>query len=489
MRPTAGLIVIGDEILKGSTMDTNSHFICKKLHQLGVQISSIGDNVDDISDEIRSFSERFDYVFTTGGVGPTHDDKTYIGRSYPYFTGSSRIPSSFVRLWSEDTSHSLCWVYNGIQSKEFQIPVSAELLWSTANGKPSNFPVVRIRNVVTLPGVPRFCEKALVELQDQIFPSHLKPMFSKTIYTSKNEVKIANELSEIASKYDGVVEIGSYPVMTNTFFKTKLIVESESSESGQAVTDAICGFLENTVVHYDEEPWVNCVEKFNSFREREAVKNPGFVAHLDEAVAVLDDVLERYPLDQINLSFNGGKDCTILLHLFRLAVDKKYGPNIGIQGFHILCEDQFPEATQFIIDAARNYNIKVTEYPGPLKTGLEALLKEQPKVIAVLMGSRGTDPHGKYMKSPTEWTDPDWPKVLRVCPVLSWSYKDVWKALRDLCIPYCPLYDMGYTSLGGRSTTMKNPTLKVIDKDGTERYMPAYTLTNGDEERNGRTSN
>ncbi|KAK6017394.1 phosphoadenosine phosphosulfate reductase family protein, partial [Ostertagia ostertagi] len=167
---------------------------------------------------------------------------------------------------------------------------------------------------------------------------------------------------------------------------------------------------------------------------------------------------------------------TLFLHAYlrlRLSscVSRKYGPDVQIQGFHIMVEDQFPEATQFIIDAARNYNIVVTEYPGPLKSGLEALKKEQPNVVAVLMGSRGTDPHGKYMKSPVEWTDPDWPKVLRVCPILAWSYRDVWMTLRELCIPYCPLYDMGYTSLGGRSTTVKNPLLKITGKDGSEKLV------------------
>lgn len=492
MRPTAGLIVIGDEILKGSTIDTNSHFISKKLHELGVQvkkITAIGDNIDDISNEIRSFSEKFDYVFTTGGVGPTHDDKTYIGVARAFNEQLRKCPE-IVSVITQYIPSGPSSEQSGFVDKLSMIPESAELLWSSTvpKGRPSSFPVVRVRNVVTLPGVPRFCERAFVELQGQLFSSSLKPWFSRTIYTSEDEPKFADSLTAIASKYDGIVEIGSYPVLKNSFFKTKLIVESESSESGQAVTDAVHELLRDAIVHYDEVPWMDTIKKFKSFRERESLKNPSFAARMDDAVAIVRKILEEYPLEEVTLSFNGGKDCTVLLHLLRLAVDEKYGPDVEIQGFHIMCEDQFPEATQFIIDAAKRYNIVVKEYPGPLKVGLELLKKEQPNVTAVLMGSRGSDPAGKYMRSPVEWTDEDWPRVLRVCPILSWSYGDVWRMLRGLCIPYCALYDMGYTSLGGRGSTVKNPLLKVVGKDGVERYMPAYTLTNGDAERNGRSS-
>ncbi|CAJ0608271.1 unnamed protein product [Cylicocyclus nassatus] len=430
MRPTAGLIVIGDEILKGSTMDTNSHFICMKLHELGVQvkkISAIGDNVDEISDEIRQFSQRYDYVFTTGGVGPTHDDKTYTGLAKAFndkMRKSSEIVEAIEKYFP---SAGLSKDHSVFVDKLSTIPASAQLLWGTrsSDGKSSNFPVVRLSNVISLPGVPRFCERAFVELKDQLFPSStVKPMYSKTLYTSEDERKFAEKLASLASEYEGVVEIGSYPVMKNSYFKTKLIVESESNEAGDAVVEGISKLLDGTIVHYDSEPWHDTVTKFHDFRERERHGNPDYVTALDEALEVLRKALEQYPLEQITLSFNGGKDCTVLLHLLRVAVDEKYGSDVPIQGFHIMVEDQFPEATQFIIDVAKRYNIVVTEYPGPLKTGLAQLKNEQPEVVAVLMGSRASDPCGKYMKSVVQWTDDDWPRVLRICPILSWSYRD-----------------------------------------------------------------
>ena len=81
-KPTAGIIIIGDEILKGQTKDTNTHFLTKRLKELGVKVrrvSVIPDDIDIIADEVRKFSSEYRYVFTSGGVGPTHDDMTFDG--------------------------------------------------------------------------------------------------------------------------------------------------------------------------------------------------------------------------------------------------------------------------------------------------------------------------------------------------------------------------------------------------------------------------
>ncbi|VDM62740.1 unnamed protein product [Angiostrongylus costaricensis] len=208
-------------------------------------ISTIGDNVDDISDEIRTFSKRFDYVFTSGGVGPTHDDVTYLGLARAFdeeLQKSSDIVSAIEQYFANSELSN--------KSAEFadklsMIPKSAELLWSNCSlhGKQIRFPVVRLHNVIALPGVPIFCEQAFDEIKGQIFSLSLKPLFSETLYTSQDELRFAQQLSKIASIYDGVVEIGSYPVINNSFFKTKLILDSESAESGRAAADEVIRLL------------------------------------------------------------------------------------------------------------------------------------------------------------------------------------------------------------------------------------------------------
>ncbi|CAI4221742.1 unnamed protein product [Auanema sp. JU1783] len=486
-RTTAALIVIGDEILKGSTIDTNSGFLASRLHKIGVQlkrVSVIGDDVEDISEEISRFSKKFEIVFTTGGVGPTHDDKTYLGLAKAFNADLEASPDilNAVSKYMHNTSAK----NESFALKLSNIPVNSKLLWGShpLTGASSPFPIVRFHNVIAFPGVPAFFERAFDSLKNELFPPEKYPTrFSETVYTSLDEFQFSSSLDRIAEKYDGVVEIGSYPVIKNKYYKTKLIIESDELALGQDVIKEIQDFLHDAQVYYDEAPWDSTVIKMETFIRRQ---EDDFSNKIRQATDIIDKILDEYSLEEIALSFNGGKDCTVLLHFLRLAVDKKYGAGKQLQGFHIMCDDQFPEATQFIIDAARNYNIIVHELPGPLKVGLERLKVLKPKITAVLMGSRLTDPKGKYMKSPTQWTDNDWPTVLRVCPVLYWSYQDVWKALRGLCIPYCILYDMGYTSLGGRENTFKNPKLKVSTPDGKEKYLPAFMLQESDFERNGR---
>lgn len=84
--------------------------------------------------------------------------------------------------------------------------------------------------------------------------------------------------------------------------------------------------------------------------------------------------------------------------------------------------------------------------------------------------------------------DPDWPQIMRVNPLLDWSYHDVWEFLRLLAVPYCSLYDEGYTSLGNVKNTKPNPALQIPNvSNGRKKYEPAFKLKDGSLERQGRS--
>jgi len=99
------------------------------------------------------------------------------------------------------------------------------------------------------------------------------------------------------------------------------------------------------------------------------------------------------------------------------------------------------------------------------------------------MGMRRGDP-GSQNLEPFTLTDPNWPQLMRVNPILEWSYSQVWAFLLKHNVPYCSLYDQGYTSIGSRSTTTRNSLLK--DPNNPSLYLPAYTLIDKSAEREGR---
>ncbi len=198
--------------------------------------------------------------------------------------------------------------------------------------------------------------------------------------------------------------------------------------------------------------------------------------------AVLQQTLVLYTLDELCISFNGGKDCTALLALYYAAVMRKYPSFAGkLNALYVQSDSPFPEAEDFISECTEKYNLNVIKINSNIKKALEFLKVSHPRIRGILMGTRKHDPYSERLNlfSPT---DPGWPSYMRINPILNWHYSDVWSLLKECKIPYMSLYDRGYTSIGSRHNTMPNPALRMENGE----YKPAHMLEDESREREGR---
>ncbi|PYH49512.1 FAD synthase [Aspergillus saccharolyticus JOP 1030-1] len=248
--------------------------------------------------------------------------------------------------------------------------------------------------------------------------------------------------------------------------------------------------------------------------------------------------LDTFPLHNLSLSYNGGKDCLVMLVLFlaknddddddahnhapttqsplplsqsqsqsssQSQIQQQHKPLTAIPAIYALPPDPFPEVEDFVRWSARHYHLDIVEYTtDPPRTTIRSVfadyLAQHPDVRAIFVGTRRTDPHGARLTH-QDYTDSGWPQFLRYHPVIDWHYTEIWAFIRHLGLHYCSLYDQGYTSLGGTADTRPNPKLRVsggraepaVESDGTAamadqplKYRPAYELTEDLEERLGR---
>ncbi|KAI0899549.1 putative FAD synthetase [Annulohypoxylon nitens] len=236
-----------------------------------------------------------------------------------------------------------------------------------------------------------------------------------------------------------------------------------------------------------------------------SVKNQIIIAR-----GVIDEALRRYRPEELSLSYNGGKDCLVLLILILASLPSSVSlqpsqppatqPTTSpsslttppppfprsLQALYIRPHQPFVEVDDFVSATTEKYHLDLTTSNQAMKPALTAYLRERPEVKAVFVGTRRTDPHGAALTFFDE-TDADWPRFMRIHPVIDWHYREVWGFIRALGIPYCPLYDKGYTSLGGIDDTHPNPALKGHGgKADGEQFRPAYELMEDREERLGR---
>ncbi|KAI1081708.1 adenine nucleotide alpha hydrolases-like protein [Whalleya microplaca] len=260
--------------------------------------------------------------------------------------------------------------------------------------------------------------------------------------------------------------------------------------------EAVCRELKAKVDGFLDTPTDDKVLK--------SVKNQVIIAR-----GVIEEALRRYRPEELSLSYNGGKDCLVLLILLLASLPTSNIPPPpttttttttnsistpsppsfphSLQALYIRPPLPFAEVDAFVATSTARYHLDLTTSENAaMKPALTAYLAARPAVRAVFVGTRRTDPHGAQLSFFDE-TDADWPRFMRVHPVIDWHYREVWAFIRALEIPYCKLYDMGYTSLGGTDDTHPNPALKKeVAKTNGQSFRPAYELTEDNEERLGR---
>jgi FAD synthetase len=239
MAKTAGIVIIGNEVLSGKTQDTNSHFLCTQLRQLGVEvqkISTIPDDIELIGKEVAGFSKQFDFVFTTGGVGPTHDDVTIDGIARGFGLRVIRHPEIERRM-----RQRLGDDVNEARLRMANVPDGAELLATDALFAP----VIKIHNVFIFPGIPKILQERFDRIKE-IFRD--APYILKMVYVRYGEGVIAELMNDLLTKYPELL-LGSYPVLDVPEYKVKVTLESKDSNYLNQALQSFLNSLPEGAVH------------------------------------------------------------------------------------------------------------------------------------------------------------------------------------------------------------------------------------------------
>ena len=216
----AAIIVIGNEILSGKVVDTNAPFLTRELRAIGVtlkRILTIPDEVDEIAEAVKEFRPRYDVVFTSGGVGPTHDDVTMEGIAKGLGRRLVRHPAIESRLREFYKEH-----VNDARLKMSEVPEGAELLVDGRLG----FPTVKCENFYILPGIPELFEQKFEALRERFSAT---PYTMRVIYTSEGEGTIAEHLNATLAAFPELL-LGSYPKLSHPEYTVKLTLESKDPE-------------------------------------------------------------------------------------------------------------------------------------------------------------------------------------------------------------------------------------------------------------------
>ena len=200
---TAGIIIIGNEVLSGRTKDVNTSTLAKWLNSMGIEVAEvriIPDNEAIIIETVNILRKKLKYVFTTGGIGPTHDDITAesISKAFETEYGFHKEAYSILEKYYRPGE------FNEGRKKMAKMPINSKLILNPTSGAPGFY----IENVFCLPGVPSILQSMIGGLNNILIGGN--PILNLTISLRTVESEIAKSITEIQNKNKDI-EIGSYP--------------------------------------------------------------------------------------------------------------------------------------------------------------------------------------------------------------------------------------------------------------------------------------
>jgi molybdenum cofactor synthesis domain-containing protein len=234
---TAALVVIGDEILSGRTQDKNVEQVALWLNEQGIRLAEVRivpDDLDRIAQTVNTLRASHDYLFTTGGIGPTHDDITVDAMAAAF--GVPVIIHPDARAILEDYYRDRPGGLNEARLRMARVPEGAELIPNPYSGAPG----VKIGNVYILAGVPSIAASMLQGLTGKLEGG--RPVVSVIVGARAAESDVADLLRETEAANPGVV-IGSYPFFKEGLYGANFVIRAEDGELARATGQKLSGRL------------------------------------------------------------------------------------------------------------------------------------------------------------------------------------------------------------------------------------------------------
>ena len=240
----AAILIIGNEILSGRTQDTNTSTLATWLNSLGVKVGEvrvIPDIEEKIISSVNLLRKNYNYVFTSGGIGPTHDDITSESISKAFNLPYEKHQEGYKIL----EAYYKPGEFNDGRQKMIWMPRGAQLIHNPTSGAPG----FNIQNVFVLPGVPSILKSMLGGIKNKIIGGN--PIISHTISLRTFESHIADSLTEVQNKYQDV-EIGSYPFFQAGKLGVSIVVRSDDQELINKCSSDIMNFVNDKKIEVVE---------------------------------------------------------------------------------------------------------------------------------------------------------------------------------------------------------------------------------------------